>query len=238
MVIGESCLDVFRYCNGIKLAPDFPVPVVSVVREATNPGMAMNVFRNLAKYAENTNILTNIDWESVTKTRYVDDRSNHHFFRVDDSPDITRLKELPDVTRYDAIVVSDYDKGFLDRGQIQEICSTHNSVFLDTKKILGTWANNAKFIKINDYEFRRSKDFITREIERKLICTQGENGCTFKGKSYEVPRVAVRDTSGAGDAFFASLVLSYLDSSEIESAILIANRLASRVVSQRGVTTI
>jgi len=214
------------------------VPVVSVTKESTNPGMAMNVFRNMVKYAPGTQIVTNENWTLVTKTRYVDERSNHHFFRVDESHKISSLEVIPNLSGYDAIAISDYDKGFLSTEQIEEICSTHEYVFLDTKKIIGPWAARARFIKINDFEYNRSKAHIGSEIEKKLICTQGELGCHFNGRSYEVPRVAVRDTSGAGDAFFASLVLRYLHSQQIEDAIKVANTLASQVVSQRGVTTI
>lgn len=37
LIVGDSCMDVFTYCKGIKLAPDFPVPIVNIVRKVESP---------------------------------------------------------------------------------------------------------------------------------------------------------------------------------------------------------
>ena len=42
------------------------------------------------------------------------------------------------------------------------------------------------------------------------------------------------DVSGAGDTFLASLVVSYSHDRDIINAIMMANRMASGVVSKRG----
>jgi bifunctional ADP-heptose synthase (sugar kinase/adenylyltransferase) len=82
LIIGESCRDIFVYCDAKRLAPDVPVPILNVINQTENGGMAKNVQRNIENYIE-CDIVTNFNWNEVTKTRFVHDKSNHMFFRVD-----------------------------------------------------------------------------------------------------------------------------------------------------------
>mgnify|MGYP003301788692 CR=1 FL=1 len=108
--------------------------------------------------------------------------------------------------------------------------------FVDTKKILGTWIQYAKYIKINDYEYQNSKPFLVPEISNKIIHTMGADGCEYKGKRYPVNKVDVKDVSGAGDSFMSGLVVEYCKTDDIVKSIKFANKCASSVVKQRGVT--
>lgn len=242
LIIGESCRDIFIYCNANRLCPDIPVPVLNVINQVENGGMAKNVHRNIEAHVKNCNLITNDDWYNVTKTRYMHNDSNHAFFRVDSSHDIRRIEVTNSlqsiISAYNIVVLSDYNKGFLLDEDIEKICSIHSNVFLDTKKILGKWANNAKFIKINHYEYECSKKYITDELEGKIIHTEGSNGCTYLGKNYPVDKVFVKDSSGAGDSFIAGLVIKYSQNSNIIESIKYANKCASKVVKYRGVTVI
>ena len=58
------------------------------------------------------------------------------------------------------------------------------------------------------------------------------------GVTYPVPRVEIKDTSGAGDTFVASLVCEYIRSRNIETAICFANKNATKVVQKKGVAVI
>ena len=157
LVIGESCRDIFVYCDAKRLAPDLPIPVLNIRNQVENVGMAKNVHRNILSIHSACEILTNSDWNNIIKTRYVHADSNHAFFRVDSPHDINPLS-LGEVSYdYDLVVISDYNKGFLTEDHIEQISSKHSLVFLDTKKILGNWAKGASFIKINDYEYKRWK---------------------------------------------------------------------------------
>ena len=162
LVIGDSCIDSYAYCRSTRLAPDKPVPVLEVLDTVNTPGMAYNVFRNvvsLTKFPKGIDLLTNERYEDVVKTRYVDAFSNHMFMRVDSVVNIDRIKDNNIKDGYDTVIISDYDKGFLIAEDIEYICTNHPQVFLDTKKILGNWANAARFIKINNHEYERSKDY-------------------------------------------------------------------------------
>jgi D-beta-D-heptose 7-phosphate kinase/D-beta-D-heptose 1-phosphate adenosyltransferase len=237
-VIGESCKDIFVYCDASRLAPDIPVPVLKEVYRISNPGMAANVHRNIQSAGEPCELVTNQTWQDNTKTRFVHEKSNHTFLRVDNTTSVENL--TIDHLNLDAelIVISDYDKGFLSKSTIEYICHSHPLVFIDTKKILGNWAEKAAFIKVNDYEYSKSYPELTESLKRKIIRTRGSEGCDFQGINYPVDRVEVRDTSGAGDSFLAALVISFLRSGEIEESIRFANYSASKVVRTRGVGTI
>ncbi len=239
LIIGESCLDIFMYCRAERLCPDIPVPVLSIIKQTENPGMAKNVERNIRNIINDCDIVTNSNWRTVTKTRYMDFASNHMFIRVDSDHRIKRVDvhEIP--LNYDILAISDYNKGFLTEEDIEYLCERHNNVFIDTKKILGDWIAKAKFIKINNYEYERSKPYISKIVENKMICTKGDQGCIFNDRSYPVAKkVDVKDTSGAGDSFFAALLVKYIETEDIESAIAFANECASQVVQHKGVSII
>ncbi len=238
LVIGESCRDIFVYCEAKRLCPDIPVPVLNIVRQNENPGMAKNVHRNIETKVSGCNLVTNEDWHNITKTRYVHDTSNHTFFRVDSPHEIDRIN-LEDIDlNYKIIIVSDYNKGFLKEEDIELICKKHKNVFLDTKKILGSWANRAKYIKINNTEYTNSKPYLTAELDDKIIYTTGGDGCVFRSKRFPVKKADVKDSSGAGDSFIAGLAINYLKTKDISKAIKFANLCASEVVKHRGVSTI
>jgi bifunctional ADP-heptose synthase (sugar kinase/adenylyltransferase) len=238
LVIGESCRDIFVYCDSTRLAPDLPVPILQPKTTKENPGMAMNVFRNIKSLHDACDIHTNDKWEKVTKTRYVHERSNHLFLRIDENDLIGRISFKNVDFNYDCVVISDYNKGFLSADDIEYICSNHPCVFIDTKKPLGVWARNSRYIKINKYEYTRSSCEIVREYDDKIICTLGGDGAIFRGKKFGVNYVDARDTSGAGDSFMAALVVRFMQTDDIEESIKYANQKASTIVSIRGVGVI
>jgi bifunctional ADP-heptose synthase (sugar kinase/adenylyltransferase) len=158
------------------------------------------------------------------------------FMRVDSKEVIDPLDFDSISLEYDAIVISDYDKGYMTREIIQQICENHSLVFIDTKKILGNWSAKASYVKINNYEYERSIEYLTPELQDKIVRTRGGLGCEFRGVHYPVKASEVKDTSGAGDTFMAALVVKYLDTNSIETAIQFANECASTVVQRRGVS--
>jgi bifunctional ADP-heptose synthase (sugar kinase/adenylyltransferase) len=52
LIIGDSCRDIFVYCDALRLAPDYPVPILNIVDQSENAGMAKNVQRNIQKYVD------------------------------------------------------------------------------------------------------------------------------------------------------------------------------------------
>jgi bifunctional ADP-heptose synthase (sugar kinase/adenylyltransferase) len=206
--------------------------------------MSMNLANNIQSLGYKCDCLTHKNWKQVTKTRYMHLESNHMFIRIDSNQEKIKRINLSEFYKiekdYDLIAISDYDKGFLTEYDIEVICSRHPNVFIDTKKKIGDYISNAKFIKINTPEYKISEDYInsTPSISSKIIRTSGGDGAYYQGKNFPTKKVEVRDVSGAGDSFFAGLVCQYLNSKNIEKAIKFANKCASKVVQQKGVTTI
>ena len=247
LVIGDSCEDIFIYGDITRLSPEAPVPVLQPIRETKHGGMALNVYNNFLALDAKVDIITN-EKSQIRKVRYVDIRTNQMVLRVDENDE---CKEIDEITRmhvynnryqdktYDAIVISDYCKGFLSKTDIELLCKTNKNVFIDTKKQLGGWIQNATFIKINSAEYKKNYEYFkTNDFVDKLIVTLGGEGCLYNGKKYPVKEVPVKDVSGAGDTFLAGLVCGYLDSDNIYTAIDFAQKCTTLVVQKHGVSTV
>jgi D-beta-D-heptose 7-phosphate kinase/D-beta-D-heptose 1-phosphate adenosyltransferase len=240
LIVGDCCIDVFVYCSCSRLCPEGPVPVLDIIEVKKNHGMAGNVERNFKALNQQCELICNSNYEKITKTRYVEKESNHLFIRIDEAKPVKRINNLNEINylKYSAIVISDYDKGFLLQEDIEFISNRHPLTFMDTKKILGDWAKNISFIKINKKEYEASKSSITDSIKDNIITTLGSEGCMFKNNVYPTIKSEVKDVSGAGDTFLASLATKYLKNKNIIDSINFANKCASLVVQKRGVSTI
>lgn len=236
LVIGDSCEDQYIYCTSDRFCPDAPVPVLMPIKKVKSLGMAGNVADNLKALGSEVELISNN--KKIKKIRYVHDRTNHMFIRIDEGEndiDKVQLETLYNINwnEYDAVVVSDYCKGFLSEQDIEYISNQHPLTFLDTKKKLETFTKNFTFIKINDIEYNKTKDTI--HSLNNLIVTLGPKGAMYDNKIYPVEEVDVKDTSGAGDTFIAGLVYFYLTTNKnIDKAIKMANQCASQVVQKKG----
>jgi len=248
LVIGDSCEDVFIYGDIERIAPEAPVPVLVPVEKKSNPGMAGNVVANLKALGATVDLITNK--ESIRKIRYVDERYNQMVLRVDENDECMPIDFNEDWQNcintdfdleYDAIVVSDYDKGFLTLYDIAHIgkkakCPT----FLDTKKELGSWCKGMDYIKINHLEYQKNSKQLSEypNLHKQLIVTKGKHGCEYQGRMYATTDVPVKDVSGAGDTFLAGLVYEYINTNNIDKAIQFAQECTTIVVQKQGVATV
>jgi bifunctional ADP-heptose synthase (sugar kinase/adenylyltransferase) len=238
LVIGESCTDIFIYGTSERKSPEGRGPVFIPKYEKYGVGMAANTTNNLAAMGIDVDIFS--DSGNIIKTRYVNEDTNELYLRVDENDYVERINinELPDLNQYDAIVISDYCKGFLTEDDISEIASKHSLVIADTKKKLGDWCKNLKFIKVNRLEWEVSKDII-RDNEwlfDKIIRTLDKTGTAYKHTTYPVIPIENADVSGAGDTFVAGFVARYLDSEDIGVSIDWGNYCAGEVVKEKGVS--
>lgn len=238
LVIGESCTDIFIYGTSNRKSPEGNGPVFIPTKEIYNEGMAGNVAANLASMGLDVDLFS--DNGNITKTRCINEETNELYIRIDenDKTENIDINQLPDLSSYSAIVISDYCKGFLKEEDISKIASVHHLVILDTKKHLGDWCKNVKFIKLNRFEAQNNYDTILEKkwLEDKIITTLDGKGASYKGKIMKVEKVENADVSGAGDTFVAGFVARYLDSENIEESINWANYCAGEVVKKKGVT--
>tara|TARA_R110002051_G_scaffold294568_1_gene360042 strand:- start:588 stop:1343 length:756 start_codon:yes stop_codon:yes gene_type:complete len=242
LLLGDSCIDKFVYCKCERLCPEAPIPLLDIIKTTTNKGMAGNVFKNLIALGCDVQFHTNTNYKKVVKTRYVDQKTNHMFIRIDTKAksNSTFSDIISDINfhNYSAVAISDYNKGFITEEDIKYITQQHPITFLDTKKLLGKWAEEVKFIKINRAEYELSRDNLTRKLKNNIITTLGSGGAVYKDKQYDVEDVEVKDLSGAGDTFLAGLVCTFLNTYNIKQSIQVANDCATYVVQRKGVTVI
>jgi D-beta-D-heptose 7-phosphate kinase/D-beta-D-heptose 1-phosphate adenosyltransferase len=193
--------------------------------------MAGNVYENLKALGCEVDIVCG---SASRKTRLIDNRSKQQLLRMDED-----YKSIPivnvDTNGYDAVVISDYNKGVVSYDLIEKIIeeSKHSNkfpVFIDTKKtdldrMQGAW------VKINELEYSKIKSECTG-----LIVTKGSKGAEALYFDYisQAPNVEVVDVTGAGDTFLAALAYNYLHTRDIKRAMDFANLAAAAAVQHFG----
>lgn len=229
LLIGDSCEDEYIYGTCNRISPEAPVPVMDYSRLETKSGMAGNVCLNLQSFEMDITFLTNS--EKLVKTRFIDKKSNQQILRVDNEETLKPLMLPISTVGFDAVVISDYNKGYLTYSKIEEIVSSSSCpVFIDSKKRFLPNKENC-FVKINDLEYSQLDEQCHID---NLIVTKGAEGCYFKNTLYPAQKVSVYDVVGAGDTFLAALVFSYLARGDMGEAIRFANKAAAIVVGQPG----
>tara|TARA_Y100000593_G_C4216686_1_gene289582 strand:+ start:79 stop:858 length:780 start_codon:yes stop_codon:yes gene_type:complete len=234
LLIGDHCLDVYHYgiCN--RLSPEAPVPVLKQVKVETKMGMSSNVALNLRSFGIKVNHQKNGD--IIKKHRLIDSRFQQHLLRFDEGEntilDEISIKRVKHINKIDAVVISDYNKGFLRHKSIKEICEIFKDypIFVDTKK-QDLSCFTGCYLKVNEKEFKNIKKFPNKS---QFIVTLGEKGALYENKTYPVNKTEVFDVCGAGDVFLSALVYGYLKNGDIDSAIPFANKCAAFSVSKMG----
>jgi D-beta-D-heptose 7-phosphate kinase/D-beta-D-heptose 1-phosphate adenosyltransferase len=243
-VIGELCHDIFVYGDTKRLSPEAPVPVLTHTHVERNLGMAGNVRQNLWALDSTLKIGLVHQKKEIKKTRYVDDKSNHMFLRVDEGEDFVDslvLSEniINEIEQSDVVIVSDYHKGFLSEEVLIQIGKHSKLSIIDTKKELTKdIIDSFDFIKLNEHEYNQNKN-ISDEYKNKFIITLGMKGAKYNDDIFPSPAPKqTMDVSGAGDTFTASFSIKYYETKNVSESIIFANQMASIVVSKRGVTTV
>lgn len=230
LLIGDDCLDTYTYGFVNRISPEAPVPIFEPTVSVTKEGMAGNVKNNLEALGCEVHYLHG---DTSEKERLIDDRSKQQLIRIDrDKISVPILidSELPKI--YDAIVISDYNKGTVTYDLVKQLREDFNGpIFIDTKKT-DLMQFEGCFVKINQLERSRA---MTIPSNQWLIVTHGDRGTVWNGQEIPTETVQVADVTGAGDTFLASLAVKYLETKEIQKSIQYANRAAGITVQHIGV---
>jgi D-beta-D-heptose 7-phosphate kinase/D-beta-D-heptose 1-phosphate adenosyltransferase len=231
-LLGDSCYDYYHYGEVKRISPEAPIPILDFSHVTKKRGMASNVYDNLKSLGAEVHIVTSF---SENKRRYIDKKTGQQLLRVDEKINEERYEdvEAPLFSDYDAIVISDYNKGFLSYEDILTVRKNYEGpMFIDTKKPnLGVFKD--MFIKINQYEYIKS-EYIPPDSS-KLIVTYGGDKVYWNNRWYYPPKVNAHDVCGAGDTFLAALAFEYLRKKDVEYAILFAMKAAAITVKHIGV---
>jgi bifunctional ADP-heptose synthase (sugar kinase/adenylyltransferase) len=227
LLIGDSCIDEYQYGTVDRISPEAPVPIFKFIKSDEKPGMVYNVRNNLEKLGCEVTLLTR---NPSRKIRLIDSRSGHHITRIDHDVLTVPVDVFPTATlNYDAVVISDYDKGVVTYGLVEELIKLGNCpVYIDSKKKDLARFEGA-FVKINSLENSLATSYPT-----ELIVTMGKQGARYKGEVFASPTIEVSDVCGAGDTFLASLAYFHLVTGNLKLAIPLANKASAVTVQKIG----
>ena len=230
LLVGDLCEDIYTYGNVNRISPEAPVPVFEPKYVITKDGMAGNVAKNLEALGCHVNFLHG---ETSVKNRLIDIRSKQQLIRLDKDIISEPIKFETDIPVYDAVVISDYNKGTVTYELIEELVKEANvPIFVDTKKTdLARLAGC--YVKINALEKSRATSL---PDSQHLIVTHGEDGAYWDGCIYPAEIVGdVTDVCGAGDTFLAALVYEFLKTEHMPDAVKFANKASAVTVQHIGV---
>lgn len=174
---------------------------------------------------------------------------------VESEKKILIKKILGGIKDWDAVIISDYAKGFITpdtaRNIIRMAKKYKKPVIADAKPVVASVCRNVDVITPNLPEAQAiSKATNPKEagriIQKRLNCsvliTQGARGMTLfnKNKIKHFPAQAheVFDVAGAGDTVTAVVALALASGAKLEDAVFLANRAAGVVVGKAGTAVV
>ena len=231
LVIGDACTDIYVYGECRRLNPESSAPLLSQTHIETKSGMALNVSANITALGMTCDSLT--PQNLSIKTRYIDQRSGQQLLRLDQDHIVQPLTvaelESIQLSQYQVIVVSDYNKGYVSQELLSYLDQLDITVFVDTKKTnLGLYRN--LIFKLNEKERNQ-----LQSCPDNLVVTLGARGAEYCEKIYPTDSVKVNDVCGAGDMFLSALAVKYHQTRSIIDGIKYANRAAGIAVQHTGV---
>ena len=199
---------------------------------------------------------------TIIKTRHIG--RHQQMLRVDEETlpkEDVATKHILDTlnkNKYDAIIISDYNKGVVTPNlmkEIKEYALKHNNtpIFADIKPIHKKLFKNVFLIKPNLKEAKEMCNGIndintigiklSKELNCNVLITLGEKGMALfeqnkKPVFIETSAKEVFDVSGAGDTVIATLTLTALSGAGLQEATRVANVAGGIVVGKTGTATI
>jgi len=230
ILIGDTCIDEYQYGTVDRISPEAPVPVFVPKYTDFKSGMGSNVKENLV--ALGLHVVSFLG-DPSKKKRLIDAKSKQQLMRIDDDVQSNpcQLKYVLDyITDSDAIVISDYAKGFVTENFIKDIRQHYNGpIFVDTKK-RDLKLFEGCIVKINETEYdNRISDC------SNMVITHGGSSVSYNKKTFSVPKVDAFDVCGAGDTFLSALTYGYLTTKDMEQAIHFAIKASAITVQHIGV---
>jgi rfaE bifunctional protein kinase chain/domain len=242
-VVGDAMVDHYEFGRVDRICPEAPVPVFISERSENRPGGAANVLRQLSALGCEVYQAFAPDW--CIKTRYM--AGQQLVLRVDndriahpDAKDVEGVsKYLRAILRIDALVLSDYDKGWLSyemcQAVIKEMAERGGAppVVVDPKG--GNWDKyrGCGLICPNNSELKQFTTDVPDEVRWPgwLLWKRGPLGMRLvepgAGESpfTDIPTTARRvyDVTGAGDCIVAVVAAALaVGASKFEAATLAA----------------
>tara|TARA_R110000824_G_scaffold389202_1_gene585186 strand:- start:44 stop:1315 length:1272 start_codon:yes stop_codon:yes gene_type:complete len=192
------------------------------------------------------------------KTRFVGNEGQH-ILRLDVEIPNSKNRQietptekiLKDISVGDIVIVSDYNKGSIEKDTVQKISDITDLIFVDPKQEPEIY-NSAFLVKPNMKEYLKwngefttdsAIQFMNKHNWTWLVLTDGANGMHVLKHSGEYHHYVestreVCDVSGAGDTVLSVIVYAHNNGMTIPQSCELACYAASRIVERRGVSLV
>lgn len=224
LVVGDVMLDRYTYVTSERQAPEAPIPVWDVQREEYRLGGAANTAHNLKALAGDemevylAGIIGHDDrkrisklgidtvlcagTETMVKHRFV--REQEYLFRADsfkkfsETSKQTFAKSLDHFLRghmFDAIVISDYDKGTIDQDVVNRLGEVRNwnkgcPIVVDSKRVDLSLFQGSTILKLNEHEYAiqvaRGPYRNVEHLFDYVVVTKGSKGAELREQARSV----------------------------------------------------
>jgi D-beta-D-heptose 7-phosphate kinase/D-beta-D-heptose 1-phosphate adenosyltransferase len=208
---------------------------------------------------------------TTRKVRFVSEHFSTHMLRADweqAAPASAEIEQrligaiLPQLSRADIVLLSDYAKGALTARVIRNVIDAARKlgkrVIVDPKSLNFALYRGATLLTPNRKEFAEAtrsradtehsiveaaQDVMQLADCEAILVTQSEHGMTLvprNGEHIHIPAhpVKVRDVSGAGDTVAAVLAASLAGGADWETALRMANAAAAVAVGKQGTASV
>ena len=290
LVLGDLMMDKYIWGDVSRISPEAPIPVVAAKNDTSCLGGAGNVGHNLQSLgafpiltgvvgkdkegdwirknvADNRGIFVSKTRPTTVKTRII--AHHQHVVRVDmeeKTPVSSQLTErvfrFIQREKFDALIISDYNKGLVTDSLLQKLLSftlkekipvcvdPKVEHFLSFSPVTLITPNHLEAERIvhhaclSDQDVEKAgKTILSKISSQYLILKRGEQGLSVferEKKALHVPTLAqeVYDVTGAGDTVIAVSSLALLAGASIQEAALLANIAAGIVVGKLGTATL
>lgn len=258
-------------CTRISPEAPVPVVVIDYTKTRSTLGGAGNVAANIASMGGNVTLAGRLGLDSdgawlevllgikmivsliacpksyrtPKKTRII--ANNQQVVRIDHEQKfqgghVNEARIMKAIPEFDAIVISDYAKGYFTLGFTQRLI--FNAKRAGKLVIVDPKPCNARFYVGADYLTPNQKEYSEGNFPfTNRLVTKGAEGMEYfgmNGEHFVRPTVAkeVFDVAGAGDTVVAAFALAVAAKLPIEEAVDFANKAAGVVVGKKGTSTV
>jgi D-beta-D-heptose 7-phosphate kinase / D-beta-D-heptose 1-phosphate adenosyltransferase len=242
-VVGDPIRDDYVFGRVERICPEAPVPIFIPERKESRPGGAANVAHQLSVLG--CKVVACFPQKVSVKTRYIAD--SHLCLRIDEDAeyrptrnDVLAVREALVAANPQAVVLSDYDKGWLSEDMCQEITLSgkYSHVIVDPKGYDFNKYRGCQLICPNEEE---AHDLAIRaHTFPAVLYKRGPLGLRLVMGSWGIDISAearrVYDVTGAGDTVVAVTAAGIAAGADYEDAAKLANLAAGYVVGEVGTT--
>jgi len=277
LVVGDVMLDKYVYVRTGRISGEAPVMIVKETGIEYRLGGAGNVASNLASLGVRTCVVGEVNARdeggreiiklcgdkdiilyplrfekpTIVKQRFI--CNGYQLLRVDIEK-TDKVKNIGEINngllrgKYDAIVVSDYDKGMITEEVMAELKKSGTKIIVNGKPENILLYKGVDVVTFNRYEVDkaiRAVKEVRDEIDLRnfynigsLVVTKGADGVDVftKRRMVTLPgwKVDVKDITGAGDVIVAVIAMGLAMKHNISTVTEYANKLAAYSVTQFG----